>query len=117
MGWTSGSPARRPWNGSAQTADPIIVMMARTSEQDLPGRILKYSIIVAMVAVGLLLFLDLLYMVRGSLEEFPTEDDRYKVRTVTAVIAAALFVTEIGLWFILRRFSPTRATGAGPGEQ
>ena len=81
--------------------------------EGLARRLLKYSVVVAMMIVGLLLFLDLAYLARGSLEEFPTEEDHGKVRTVTSVVAGALLTVELGLWFMLRRFT-RRDCSAGP---
>jgi hypothetical protein len=37
------------------------------------------------------------------LEQFPTEEQEDKVRTVTSAIAVLLSVTELGLWWLLRQ--------------
>ena len=62
----------------------------------------------AMVAVGLVLALDLLYFVRGSLESFPTAEQQEKVRVVAGTIAALLVIVELVLWWVLRRLGTTR---------
>jgi hypothetical protein len=59
-----------------------------------------------MLGVGLLLLLDVVYFVRGSLEEFPTAEQQEKIRTVTGVIGASLLVVEIALWRLLRYLRP-----------
>ena len=66
-------------------------------------RLATCAIVLAMIVVGLGLCLDLMYLVRGSLEEFPTEEQEDKVRRVTAVGAALLLVMEIVLWSFLRQ--------------
>jgi hypothetical protein len=81
----------------------------------MPRTIARYAILLAMVVVGLLLCLDVLYFIRGSLEEFPTDEQMDKVRTVTAVIAVVLAVAEIGLWALFRHASATPSR-RGVGE-
>jgi hypothetical protein len=61
------------------------------------------AVIAAMVVVGLALGLDLLYLVRGSLEEFPTPEQQDKVRTVTGALAVLLALAELALWLLVRR--------------
>jgi nitrate reductase gamma subunit len=56
-----------------------------------------------MAALGLILALDVAYLVRGSLEEFPTTEQQSKVRVVTGVIAVLLTAAEVGVWLFLRR--------------
>ena len=73
---------------------------------DMARRLARYGVSLAMILVGLLLCLDVAYFVRGSLEEFPTEEDEDMVRHVTAVLAALLVVTEAGLWWVLRALRP-----------
>ena len=68
-------------------------------------RLARYGLLLAMLMVAILLGLDLLYLVRGSLEQFPTEEQEYKVRVVTAVLGALLFAAEVGLWAVLRYVS------------
>jgi hypothetical protein len=63
-----------------------------------------------MTIVGLFLFLAIAYFLRGSLEEFPTEEQEAKIRTVTGVIAAVLILIEIGLWSLLRGLRPAPRT-------
>ena len=65
-------------------------------------RLLRAVVLLAMVVVGLLLCLDVAYFVRGSLETFPTDEQTDKVRVVTAVLAAVLLASELGLWSVLR---------------
>ena len=65
-------------------------------------RVAKLAVLLAMTVAAALLFLDILYFARGSLEQFPTEEQDDKIRVVTAVIAVALIVVELGLWHLLR---------------
>jgi hypothetical protein len=65
-------------------------------------RYARYVLWLVMIAVGVVLIVDILYLLNGSLEQFPTEEQENKVRTVTAVIALLLSVTELGLWSLLR---------------
>jgi hypothetical protein len=60
-----------------------------------------------MTVVGMLFLLAIAYFVRGSLEEFPTDEQIDKVRSVTAVSAALLLVVEVGLLSLLRRLPRT----------
>ena len=66
-------------------------------------RYARYVLWLVMIAVGAVLIVDILYLLNGSLEQFPTEEQEDKVRTVTVVIAALLSVTELGLWWLLRQ--------------
>ena len=66
------------------------------------ARMARLAILVAMSAIGLLLALAIAYFFRGSLEEFPTEEQTAKVRYVTAVLAVVLTLIEVGLWRLLR---------------
>ena len=77
---------------------------------------MKYVVVIAMLVVGLLLCLDLAYLLQGSLEEFPTDEDHEKVRLVTTAIAAALVIAEFGLWSMLRRFSMSGGANAPLGK-
>ena len=63
-----------------------------------------------MSGVGLLLGLAIAYFVRGSLEEFPTDEQVGKVRLVMAVAAAVLVVVEVGLWRLLRSLERVRGS-------
>jgi hypothetical protein len=65
-------------------------------------RLVRYGLMLAMLVVAILLGLDLLYLVRGSLEQFPTEEQEYKVRVVTAVLGVLLLLAEVILWAVLR---------------
>lgn len=69
---------------------------------------MRHVIRLMMLAVGLLLAIDVLYLVNGSLEMFPTAEQQNKIRTVTGVIAVLLLCAEAGLWALLRR-TRTRA--------
>lgn len=69
-------------------------------------RFARYGVVLAMIAVGLLLCLDVAYFLRGSLEEFPTDEQQDKVRRVTAAIAAVLVLAEVALWSLLRHLRP-----------
>jgi hypothetical protein len=63
----------------------------------------KRAVVAAMGLGAIALLLDLAYLVRGSLELFPTPEQQEKVRMVTATIASLLVFTEIALWALLRR--------------
>ena len=64
---------------------------------------MRLAIRLTMVAVGVLLVLDLLYFVNGSLEMFPTDEQQDKIRTLTGVVAVLLLAAEAALWALLRR--------------
>ena len=72
-------------------------------------QIMQYVLLLSAIAVGLLLCLDVAYFFRGSLEEFPTEEQMDKIRRVTAVLAGVLVAAELALWWALRLLS-RRAT-------
>ena len=72
-------------------------------------RIAGYAILLGMFAVGLLLCIDVAYMLNGSLEEFPTAEQEDKVRRVTVAIALLLLLTEGVLWVLYRRLRRTAA--------
>ena len=63
----------------------------------------RYVLWLVMTVVGVALIVDILYLLNGSLEQFPTEEQEDKVRTVTSAIAVLLSVTELGLWWLLRQ--------------
>lgn len=71
---------------------------------------LRYLLWILMVVVGALLALAVAYLVRGSLEAFPTAEQQDKVRTVAGVLVAMLAVAEFALWWLLRRLD--RADGS-----
>ena len=68
-------------------------------------RLMRYAVWLTMLAVALLLSLDIVYFARGSLEMFPTDEDHYKVRLITGLIAVVLVSFEVGLWWLLRRIA------------
>ncbi|HEY0152171.1 MAG TPA: hypothetical protein VGB92_09245 [Longimicrobium sp.] len=63
---------------------------------------MRLAIRLMMLAVGLLLAIDLLYLVNGSLEMFPTAEQQDKIRVVTSAIAVLLLLVEAALWALLR---------------
>ena len=63
---------------------------------------MKAIVLLLMLLVGLLLAVDLSWFVRGSLEEFPTDEQIDKVRTVSGALAVVLILIEILLWRLLR---------------
>ena len=75
-------------------------------------RSVRIGIVVAMIIGGLLLGLTVAYLIRGSLEEFPTAEQQEKVRVVTTVLAAALLAVEGALLLAWRRVGRAEA-GAG----
>ncbi|HEX8211426.1 MAG TPA: hypothetical protein VF584_14740 [Longimicrobium sp.] len=70
---------------------------------------MKVAIRLLMLAVGVVLAMDVLYLVNGSLEMFPTEEQQEKIRVVTGAIAVLLLCAEAGLWTLLRRTPPRAA--------
>ena len=66
-------------------------------------RYARYVLWLVMAVVGVALIVDILYLLNGSLEQFPTEEQEDKVRTVTSAIAVLLSATELGLWWLLRQ--------------
>ena len=66
---------------------------------------------IALVVVVVLLFLDLVYFARGSLEEFPSPEDHAKMRTITGVLALPLAGGAVLLAAWLRRL--VREGGSG----
>lgn len=57
----------------------------------------------AMAIIAIILALDLVYFVQGSLEMFPTEEKQSGIRQVTGLAAAMLCLVEAVLWLLLRR--------------
>lgn len=83
--------------------------MSRADDSDVARRLATYAVVLAMIAVGLVLSLDVAYFAHGSLEEFPTDEQQSKVRVVTAVLAALLIVAEAVLFSVfhyLKRAAP-----------
>lgn len=72
--------------------------------------LLRYALWAMMVAVGVLFALTVAYLVRGSLEMFPTAEQQENVRIVAGFAALLLAAVEVGLWRVLRsrRVSRTR---------
>ncbi|MBB4637196.1 hypothetical protein [Longimicrobium terrae] len=65
-------------------------------------RTAKTAVVLAMIALGLVLVLDVLYFANGSLEMFPTEADHRTVRTATGMLAVLLVTALAGLGWIFR---------------
>ena len=63
----------------------------------------RYAIRLAIVLVGVVLAVDVVYFLVGSQEMFPTAEQQAKVRTVTGAIAVLLVAIEVVLWLLLRR--------------
>jgi hypothetical protein len=63
----------------------------------------RFLVWLALVAVGLVLVLDVLYFVRGSLDMFPTAEQQNEVRVVTGVLGTLLALVALGLGLLLRR--------------
>lgn len=70
---------------------------------DMSRRLARSVVLLAMILVGVLLCLDVVYFAHGSLEEFPTGEQTGKARVVTAVLAAVLVAAEFGLLLLFRR--------------
>ena len=75
------------------------------------SNLIRLALWAAVTAVSAALLLVVAYFVKGSLELFPTDEQRGKVRVVTGCLAAILIAIEIGLWALLRRRGPRRPPG------
>jgi hypothetical protein len=73
------------------------------------------TIWLALIAVGLVLVLDVLYFVRGSLELYPTAEQQDKVRSVTGVMGTLLALVALGLGLLLRHMG-RRSRPTDPGR-
>ncbi len=73
-------------------------------------RLARVVLWLALVIVGILFVLAVLYFARGSLEAFPTPEQMNKVRVVAGVGAILFLGIELGLWSLLRSY--TRAARA-----
>ena len=78
---------------------------------EMARRLAKTVVLLTMAAVALLLCLDVAYFFRGSLEEFPTDEQEDKVRRVSAALAAVLVVTELVLAALLRHLGRRAVAG------
>ncbi|OOG39733.1 hypothetical protein B0B52_13925 [Polaromonas sp. A23] len=56
-----------------------------------------------MAIVAIILALDLVYFVQGSLEMFPTGERQSGIREVTGLAAVMLCLVELALLLLLRR--------------
>ncbi|HYW10067.1 MAG TPA: hypothetical protein VE913_24080 [Longimicrobium sp.] len=72
-------------------------------------KLLRPTLWLALLAVGLALAADLAYFAHGSLDLFPTDEQQDTVRQVTGAIGVLLAAVEFGLWSLLRRLGPARA--------
>ena len=71
-------------------------------------RLMRFAVVIAMMVVGALLAVTIAYLVRGSLEAFPTAEQQDKVRRVMALLSAGLLLLECGLLLALRRIGQLR---------
>ena len=76
-------------------------------------RLARIAVRLVMLLLGLMLIAFLAYAIRGSLEEFPTEEDHAKVRTVSGGLASLIILAEAGLWLLLRRLDRSSRPGDG----
>jgi len=65
-------------------------------------RAATYVVLAAMLAVGMAFLLATLYMVNGSLELYPTEEQEDKVRLVAAIAVASFAFAEVLLWLLFK---------------
>jgi hypothetical protein len=65
----------------------------------------RTAIRLLMLAIGLLLGVDLMYVLNGSLEQFPTGDDVGRARLTAALLGLLLVALEVGLWRLLRHLA------------
>ena len=94
--YTLSQAAARGFRDDASSAPGMMV-------PDMRGGPARIAILVGMLVVGLLMVVDVAYLVTGSLEEFPTAEQEDKVRTVTTAIAVVLVAVEMALWIVFRR--------------
>jgi hypothetical protein len=76
-------------------------------------RLAQFVLWLAIGVAGLLLLLAVAYLARGSLEQFPTDEQVTKVRIVAGTSAAILLGVEVGLWWLLRRVVRTSGRRTG----
>ena len=76
-------------------------------------RLAQFVLWLAIGVAGLLLLLAVAYLARGSLEQFPTDEQVAKVRIVAGTSAAILLGVEVGLWWLLRRVVRTSGRRTG----
>ena len=74
--------------------------------------LLRYALWAMMVAVGVLFLLAVAYLLRGSLEMFPTAEQEENVRIVAGFAAVLLAVGEVALWRVLRRRRASRPSAS-----
>jgi hypothetical protein len=68
-------------------------------------RLARLALWLALAAIGVLFVLAVLYLARGSLEQFPTAEDHEKVRLVAGAGAVLLLGAGGALVVLLRRVS------------
>ncbi len=72
----------------------------------------------AMLALGLALLLAILYLIYGSLEMYPTEEQQSKVRIAMSVVVMCIVAAEALLWglarYVKRREQPNSSLQSGP---
>jgi thiol:disulfide interchange protein len=71
-------------------------------------KVLSLIIKSIMALLALPLFGFILYFFRGSLEEFPTDEQQEKVRVVSGVFIAGLLLVELLLFLIVRKIKPSQ---------
>lgn len=64
---------------------------------------MEWTLRCAMVIGAIILALDLVYFVQGSLETFPAEEKQSGIREVTGFVAVMLCLVEAALGLLLRR--------------
>jgi hypothetical protein len=62
--------------------------------------------IMALLTLPLIVFI--IYFFRGSLEEFPTDEQQEKVQLVSGVFIAGLLLVELLLFLIVRKIKPSQ---------
>jgi hypothetical protein len=65
-------------------------------------KFMQFGLCFLMLMVAVPLVIDLIYLVRGSLELYPSPEKDSKIRMVTGIIAALLIGIEVILWRLLR---------------
>ena len=68
-------------------------------------RLTKYLLSVAMVLVGLVLLAAISYLVHGSLEMHPTEEQQGKVRLIMLLTFVCCAEVEAVLWLLIRNMN------------
>lgn len=76
-------------------------------------RLTTIFIYAAMLVIGVALLLAILYLIHGSFEMVPSDEQHDKVRWVMAVVMAGLVAAEAMLWGLIRYVRRTEEARQG----